>query len=157
MEAKWFTGARRFPQLIGRTPNGSKLPGGPYTITQMGVAVVMLWLLWNSTWLWARFGLIGNLVAGLGLLVGSVYAAGRLPFGMRNPLVVGSGWLLAVERLISDPAPVRLRRPHCARGQVLMICDAPPLEVTPDADPMLDASVSAPPLTGVQLLLAARR
>ncbi len=168
-EAKWFTGARKFPQLIGRTPDGTKLWGGPYTITQVVLFVVGAIVLWNTTWLWARFSFTWNLIVGPGALVALVWAAGKLPFGMRNPLVVGSGWLGAVERLISDSRPVRLRRPHLASGAVLMIASTE-ADSVPAATPVAaDASITpaapvpadeapAAALTGVQqLLLAARK
>lgn len=168
-EAKWFTGARKFPQLIGRTPDGGKLWGGPYTITQVIIAVVGIIILWNTTWLWARFSFVMNVLVGPGVLAAIVWSAGKLPFGMRNPLVVGSGWLAAVERLFSDSRPVRLRRPHRVGGAVLMIAggqsetDPTPVSV-PLMEPIASATqipiAAAPvaPLTGVQqLLLAARK
>lgn len=169
--AKWFTTARRFPQLIGRTPDGTHLPGGPYTITQLVVAVVLVLLLWNTTGIWARFGFGGNLIVGPAILIGGVFAAGKLPFGMRSPAVVAAGWMHATSRTIAPPVPVRLRPPHRAtHGSVLMITnDFPseemvsteyePAETIPTADPALMHSEpsAAPALTGVQQLLAARR
>lgn len=168
-DAKWFTGARKFPQLIGRTPDGGKLWGGPYTITQVVVAAIGALVLWNTSWLWMRFSLMGNLLAGPGVLVGIVWAVGKLPFGMRNPLIVGSGWLSAVERLASDPSPTRLRRPHLARADVLMIAETEPVpaasvgvgtELPARAEPEASHALVAgdSPLTGVQqLLLTARK
>ena len=50
---KDFTTARKIPQLIGRTPDGKKLPFGPYTVPQAvsGAAVgAILWLL-HPLWL----------------------------------------------------------------------------------------------------------
>lgn len=162
-EAKWFTGARKFPQLIGRTPDGGKLFGGPYTITQVVIAVVGIIVLANTTWLWMRFSLMGNLMAPAAL-VALVWAAGKLPFGMRNPVIVGSGWLKAVERLFSAAPLVRLRHPHQVRSAALMITSADADLATPidPADSRLAEhaalqSAPPPPLTGVQQLLAARR
>ena len=40
MALKWYTRARKFPQLIGRTPDGTRIPGGPYTYTQVAAGVV---------------------------------------------------------------------------------------------------------------------
>lgn len=172
--AKWFTSARKFPQLIGRTPDGSRLPGGPYTITQVVVAGVTGVLLWNTTWLWARFGLAGNLVVGPSLLFAAVWAAGKIPFDMRNPLVVASGWASVIWRL-GDPGGFRLPPPHRGRSKVLMIAEPSSVwveELAPE-DPGWDdgGSESWPPaesaglvsvepglpaLSGVQRLLAAR-
>ena len=40
---RWYTRARKSPQLIGNTPDGAKLWGGPYTYRQgIGAAVVLL-------------------------------------------------------------------------------------------------------------------
>ncbi|MBA3019633.1 hypothetical protein [Propionicimonas sp.] len=159
-EAKWFTGARKFPQLVGRTPDGGKIWGGPYTITQVAVFVVGLFVLWNTAWLWARFSLVGNLVAGPGMLVALVYAAGKLPFEKRSPLVVASGWLSAAERLINTPVPARVLRPHRVGGSVLMIIpDLQVVEEPADSTELTSQETSPaaePVLTGVQLLLAAR-
>jgi|LSQX01.1.fsa_nt_gb hypothetical protein len=161
-EAKWFTGARKFPQLIGRTPDGGKLLGGPYTITQVVIAVVGIVVLANTTWLWMRFSLMGNLVVP-GALAALVWSAGKLPFGMRNPVIVGSGWLKAVERLISAAPLVRLRRPHQVRSAALMITSADSELAAPgdlaDSRPVDQVAHNSapPPLTGVQQLLAARR
>lgn len=124
-DARWYTAARRFPQLIGRTPDGSKLPGGPYTILQLVVGAVVLFVLWNTTGLWARGGLFVNIAIGGGLLCGSVWLSGRLPYNLRNPLVVVGGWWHAIERAggtAGRAADVRLRKPrHPANGQVLML------------------------------------
>lgn len=170
-EAKWFTAARKFPQLIGRTPDGGKLWGGPYTITQVAVGVVGIVVLWNTTWLWARFSFVGNLMVGPGLVIALVYGVGKLPFGMRNPLVVGAGWVKAAERLVSNPSPARVPRPHRTAGPVLMIAEdlstaepATPVVAPVETESLTQAghpsSDPAPELalTGVQqLLLAARR
>jgi hypothetical protein len=169
--AKWFTSARKFPQLIGRTPDGTQLPGGPYTITQLVVGGVVALLLWNTTGLWARFGLAGNIIVGPALVIGAVFAAGKIPFEMRSPVVVGSGWIHALSRSTTAISPVRLRPPHRPFGHpVLMVTgwpeaepDLPAAEGRPAAasdlpgpsDPQSPSSL--PALTGVQQLLAGAR
>ena len=57
---KWYTRARRFPQLIGRTPDGARIWGGPYTYTQFfgGVAVLVVGA--KTVGVWGQFGVIGN-------------------------------------------------------------------------------------------------
>ena len=37
-----FTAARKFPQLIGKTPDGKRIAGGPYTLTQGIVLAIVL-------------------------------------------------------------------------------------------------------------------
>ena len=127
---KWYTRARRFPQLIGKTPDGATIWGGPYTYTQViaGVAVIIVGS--KTTWLWGHFGLIGNALILLGVTYGLVLLLGRIPVGSRNPLSVGAGVL----RAMTAPAlgtrggsPVRVRRPHRSRTKVVVTPDAPTL------------------------------
>jgi hypothetical protein len=93
MALKWYTRARKFPQLIGRTPDGTRIPGGPYTYTQVAAGVVTAVVLAQTTWLWAHGGLILNATIFIGATVGAVFAAGKLTPGMRNPIVLASGAL----------------------------------------------------------------
>lgn len=124
---RWYTRARRFPQLIGRTPDGARIWGGPYTITQVTAAGVMLLLgLWTTS-LWAHHGLVGN-----ALLLGAVthavvFGLGKIPPGARTPLAVAAG----VWRAVSAPGsgrlggrPVRLRPPHRVRHRVTVFVPA---------------------------------
>ena len=57
---KWYTRARRFPQLIGKTPDGATIWGGPYTYTQVIAGVAFIVIGSKTTWLWGHFGLLGN-------------------------------------------------------------------------------------------------
>lgn len=120
---KWYTRARRFPQLIGKTPDGATIWGGPYTYTQViaGVGVIVIGS--KTTWLWGHFGVVANAVILLGIAYGLVLALGRLPIGSRNPLSVSAG----VIRAMSAPthgrlagAPVRVRRPHQSRTKLVI-------------------------------------
>ncbi len=120
---RWYTRARKFPQLIGKTPNGGTIWGGPYTYTQLIVGVAVLALGLKTTWLWGRFGLIGNAVVVLGVAYGVTVLVGRLPMGMRNPLSIGAG----VVRALTRPAQgslggtaLRIRAPHVARSRVVV-------------------------------------
>ena len=63
---KWYTRARKFPQLIGKTPDGAKLWGGPYTYTQVVGASVVLVVGLKTISLWGSFGLVGNALVVLG-------------------------------------------------------------------------------------------
>lgn len=112
---RWYTRARRFPQLIGRTSDGARIWGGPYTVTQVATAGVLLFIALNTTSLWAHYGLIGNGLLLAGVVYGVVFLLGKIPLGSRSPLAIGAGaW-----RALSAPTtgrlggrPVRLRRPH---------------------------------------------
>ncbi|MFJ8073887.1 hypothetical protein ACIQ7Q_08130 [Streptomyces sp. NPDC096176] len=54
-----YTRARKHPLVIGKLPGGGRIPGGPYTITQIVTMVVVFVLLLALRDLWAVFGL-GN-------------------------------------------------------------------------------------------------
>ncbi|MFI5986788.1 hypothetical protein ACIBEA_38745 [Streptomyces sp. NPDC051555] len=54
-----YTRARRHPLVIGKLPGAGRLPGGPYTITQIVTMAGTFLLLVLTRQLWAYFG-IGN-------------------------------------------------------------------------------------------------
>jgi len=139
---KWFTLARRFPQLIGRTPDGTRIPGGPYTVTQAlgGIAVVVVGYM--SMGVWAHFGGLGNFAVLFAVAGGAVFGLGRIPPGARNPFAIGVG----VVRAVSAPKlgrvrgrSVRIRRPHTVTHRMIVCTPALPAAV---AGPALEAVVS---------------
>jgi hypothetical protein len=120
---KWYTRARRFPQLIGKTPDGKSLWGGPYTYAQVVVGVGLVVLGSKTVWLWGQFGRVTNVLILGGVSYGVVLILGRLPFGSRNPLSVAAG----IVRAVASPGsgrrggrPVRLSRPHKARARIVI-------------------------------------
>lgn len=151
---KWYTRARKFPQLIGKTPDGAKLWGGPYTYTQVVGASVVLVVGLKTISLWGSFGLVGNALVVLGAAYGTALLLGRLPLGSRNPISVGSGIL----RALSGPAqgvlagtPLRIRRPHRVRTR-LVIRHAVPTTATPPAEPAVDLTPEPAPSAPVSTL-----
>jgi hypothetical protein len=173
---KWYTRARKFPQLIGRTPDGMKIPGGPYTFTQViGAGAVLVIGLKTMRW-WATHGFLGNAVILIGATYATLLVLGRIPVGARSPLSVCAGAL----RAVTSPRwgrlggrPVRLRRPHLVSHRVVVVDHPAPVRAPlpppipaaagmsvrrADRAPTVQAAVaSIPPrreLTGVQLLLA---
>lgn len=177
---KWYTRARKFPQLIGRTPDGMKLWGGPYTITQAVGFGLVLFVGLNTMSLWANFGFVGNFVVLGAVAVGVVFGLGRIPVGSRSPLSVGAGaWkaVAAPQHGRLGGRPVRIRRPHRLRHSVLVQTRSAPAPADPpqvmartektprsllrrperrqaptSTEPATPAT--APALTGVQALLA---
>ncbi|WP_377454604.1 hypothetical protein [Rhodococcoides fascians] len=129
---KMFTKARNFPQLIGKAPDGKKIPGGPYTLTQFVGAGVVGGLLWLTSSIWAHGGTITNVAIFVGLTGGTLWALGRLPQGARSPVSVIRGVARAVTGAMApariNGAPVRSKRPHAVRGTVIIV-DPP---VTPN-------------------------
>ncbi len=145
---KWYTRARRFPQLIGKTPDGATIWGGPYTYTQVIVGVGLIVVGSKTTWLWGHFGVVGNALILLGASYGLVLGLGRLPIGSRNPLSVVVGAIRAMTapaqgRLAGSPA--RLARPHQA-GARLVISPPPALLRATTNRPVTTKETARPPL-----------
>lgn len=164
---RWYTRARRFPQLIGRTPDGTKIWGGPYTVTQVVGAGLVLVVGLKTSWLWARSDLLTNAFILIAVTVGTLFALGRIPVGSRNPVSVAAGAFRAFAaprtgRLAGQP--IRIRRPRRPRrpAPVLIAHDRlpgtqPQSEATPapTAEPVAAPVPPRQPLTGIQSLLAA--
>lgn len=124
---KFFTIARRFPQLIGRTPDGARIWGGPYSFTQVIVGALVLFVGVKTMSLWE----IGSpLQSGALLLAGTwglVWALGKMPLGSRNPLLVVAGGIGAM----ASPRLGRyrgrgvnrsmLKRPHRVRARITVL------------------------------------
>lgn len=142
--AKWYTRARKFPQLIGRTADGARLWGGPYTITQVVAAGGLLLVGSRTMTLWARFGFLGNALVGVGVLVATVWGLGRVPPGVRNPIsVMTCAWLA-----VAAPAtgrlggrPVKIGRPRRLRHRVRLYRGA--LPAAPAAPAVSESSFPA--------------
>ncbi|MFE6508090.1 hypothetical protein ACFVBP_10505 [Nocardioides sp. NPDC057764] len=125
---KWFTRARKFPQLIGRTPDGTRIWGGPYTLTQAlgGAGVLVVGLKTMS--LWAHFGFIGSLVVLVAVTGSVVWGLGRIPVGARSPLSMAAGLAHAVGAPKTGRLggrPIRIRRPHQLRHTVIFAVQVP--------------------------------
>jgi len=89
--AKVYTATRRFPQLIGRTSDGTRIWGGPYTYTQVFGGGGALIVLWKSMALWSTGGALMDWALVLCLTAGIVFALGKLPLGGRNPFSMLQG------------------------------------------------------------------
>ncbi len=142
---KWFTRARRFPQLVGRTPDGARLWGGPYTVTQVVGAGVALFLGTQTMGLWAHYGLFGNAGVLLGVTYGLVLALGRIPVGSRNPLSVTAGIGRALSASTTGTLagrPVKPARPHQVRHRIVVL-------QTPAVAPAPEPAAAAAPAPSV--------
>lgn len=169
---KWYTRSRRFPQLIGKTPDGARLWGGPYTYTQVITAAAVLVIGAKTAGVWGHFGMVGNAIVLLGSAYAATLLAGRLPVGSRNPISVVAGAVRAVRAPAWGTCagtPLRPERPHRVTGRLIITSpidrQTPGVtaadQVEPAADPGAIPAVppgrvtAAPALTGVQRLLAA--
>lgn len=158
---KWYTRARKFPQLIGRTHDGARIPGGPYTYTQFIGGFIVLFVGVNTMSLWARFGLVSNVALAAAVSYGTVWLLGRVPIGSRNPLSVAAGFARAISRprlgTVSGRPP-RTARPRQLRHRVIVEPGAPPPRPAPPSPAPAQATGPtgrALPLSGVQQQLAA--
>lgn len=123
---RWYTPARRLPQLVGKFPDGTPIPFGPYTLAQVAAVAITGWVLSRTVELWARFGLVGNLLLVVGLVVGVAWLARRAPASGRNPAT----WLLDAVRLLLGPRGgslngrvLRVPRPHRMVHRMVMGLD----------------------------------
>lgn len=112
---KYYTRARKFPQLLGRMPDGTKIPGGPYTVQQLLAAIAILVIGGMTIDTWGVFGTFGNAAVLFGAAFGAVFVIGRLPMNGRNPFFA----LIGLYRAINAPVtgryqgrPIRFRRPR---------------------------------------------
>lgn len=111
-----YTRARKHPLVIGKLPGAGRLPGGPYTITQVMTMVITFGLLVMTRGLWAHFGAMNFLLM--------VLIPGGLAWVLRYARLDGRDPARAVRSLLiysSTPAqgrlagkPQRVARPRLA-------------------------------------------
>lgn len=86
--SRWYTHTRKFPQLVGKTHNGTAIWGGPYTYAQIIVFVAIVWVGTKTYDLWGRSDIITNALMLVGVAYGVAVLVGKLPIGMRSPVSV---------------------------------------------------------------------
>ena len=125
--AKFYTKARRIPMLVGKLPSGGRIWGGPYTITQVGAGAVVAFALWQTAPFWARLGGFMNIVVAVGVVVGVVWATGKLPSSGRNPVA----FVMDAMNLTSSPGrlvggQVALPKPRLMTHRVMVVLPPSP-------------------------------
>lgn len=83
---KFYTSARKIPQLIGVTPTGEKIPGGPYTVTQFALGILVLVLGFVTRPIWGSGDIFSEILILLFVTAGVIYGAGKMPRTRRSPL-----------------------------------------------------------------------
>jgi len=166
---RFYTHARRYPLVIGKLGGpgqGGQLPGGPYTLPQVGVFVALVLALSQTRGLWAHFGGVGNVIVGVGVPAALAWAIRRARIDGRSPAAALRGLL----RYACAPSGGRRSgrawrpgRPHRVRG--LAWVQAPDLLDEPApapaaAGPASRAPAGRPgggrrPATALEQLLAA--
>lgn len=174
--ARFYTKSRRFPKMIGRMNDGSRIPGGPYTLTQVGVGgAVLLVLIVTRDVLWGTGEILVDLLLIALFALASLWLVGLLPITRRNVLLA----LIAAVAAMFKPfrgryqgQPIRLAAPHGTGGSTLVLpleqhtpAAAPsrvspertqPTPVVPQNSPATaqDETPARRPMSGVERLLA---
>lgn len=120
--ARFYTRSRRFPKMVGRLPDGTRIWGGPYTPVQfLAGGVVLLGALITRSWWGFDGSLLFDLPVAVGMAWGAAYLTGRIPVTKRNLLSIIGGAITAVRAPRAGryrAAPIRLRPPHQVTGRV---------------------------------------
>lgn len=146
--ARFYTRSRKFPRLIGRLHDGTKIPGGPYTVTQAIVAAVLLALGLVTRGLWGTGTILVDIPIVLLVAWGGAWGAGRLPATRRN---IGSILIGAVGAMFRPAAgkyreqTVKLGPPHFAGGTAVIGGVTTPTTTQPKPAVPAPAPVPAPP------------
>lgn len=113
-----YTRARKHPLVVGKLPGAGRLPGGPYTITQIVTMVVAFGLLVVTREVWAHFGVMNFLIMiafpwGLAWVLRYARMDGRDPARALRSLFTYSS--APAEGRLSG-RPQRTTRPRLAQG-----------------------------------------
>lgn len=150
---RYYTRGVRFPRLVGRTHDGTPLPGGPYTVTQLvgGLAVFVVGSLTMPAW--ETGGALVSYLILLGAVVTTIFLLRFVRNDGRNPVTA----TMAVLSVLMQPRggrfggrPLRIKAPHRVTGRV-QIRPGPgegavrPL-ATPDPDPRAAVAPGRPRL-----------
>lgn len=157
LEVARFYRTTKYPRVMGRFYDGTKIPGGPYTMTQGVVGAMALFIVLQTSSLWARGNSLLDLPLGALFVWGAAWVAGHIRVGNRNPAVL----LMGLLRATTSPSqgqyndlPYRGKTAHLVRGRV--ITDLPSNHVRPvrtrvkQHPPKQTAPVSAKPSTAPQ-------
>ena len=172
-----YTRARKHPLVIGKLPGAGRLPGGPYTITQVMTMVISFGLLVMTRELWAHFGAMNFILMalipwGLAWLLRYARLDGRDPARAVRSLLIysstpaqgrlaGKPQRVARPRLATATCTVRVRsaeRPAPAAALAKPVparkSRAAATAVPTAAAPVATAAARPEPKTGLQALLA---
>lgn len=121
IEVVRFYRTTKYPRMLGRLPDGSRIWGGPYTFTQgiVGGSVLLLLL---YTWdIWAVYGFLVNPIIAAGAVGVSLYVSGMIRTKNRNPILAGVGALTALTAPSAGKLDksFRFRKPRHIKGTYL--------------------------------------
>lgn len=147
--ARFYTRSQRFPKLIGRMTDGSRIPGGPYTMPQVlsGCFVFLVAMLTRNLWM-TDVALL-DLAITAGVTYAAIFVVGFLPITRRNPVAAFMGAVSAIFRPVEGKYQgkvPKLRRPHQVHGTALVLSYGPSSEehAAPAPQPALEEVTPAP-------------
>lgn len=138
-EVARFYRVKKFTRYLGRFPDGTKIWGGPYNMTQGVVGAIAGLIAMQTNGLWGTGNIFFDLLLGGGTVYLIVSMAGRIRTGNRNP----ASLLLGLYTAMTAPstgsyngAPPRDRTPRQVSGRVLMTPSDPGLRNGPPVAPV---------------------
>lgn len=145
--ARFFTSARRINIRFGKLPNGGRLPGGPYTLVQVAVGSLVLFVGWWTKPIWGPS--VGSpLTQILALAVcaaAALWGSGKIPSTRRKipDLLLGALSAVTVPGAgrYKDQS-MKLTPPRYYGGTVLML--ATPDELVTPAQSAVELHAPAP-------------
>lgn len=126
--ARFYTRSRKFPKVIGRLHDGTRIPFGPYTIAQAVIGCGVAFVAISTRGSWGSGTILLDLPVSLALAWAAAWGAGRIPATRRNLLTVIIGAVSAVFQPAAGryrERPLRLNKPHHAAGKVAIALAAP--------------------------------
>lgn len=127
---RFYTRARKVPTLIGKLPDGSPIPFGPYTGLQLIASVGTLIVLFKTRELWGFAGGLVDLLLAVAIAFAVGKIAGRFESGFHNPVVLATGAMASLTQPrhgTSGGRPVRMPRTVRATGRIVVQARATPL------------------------------
>lgn len=122
LEVARFYRTTKYPKVMGRFYDGTKIPGGPYTMTQGVIGAIALFIALQTSSLWAQGNILLDLPLGALLVWSAAWVAGRIRVGNRNPAVL----LMGLFHASTSPSegqyndlPYRAKSAHQVRGRVI--------------------------------------
>lgn len=145
--ARFYTRSRRFPKMIGQMNDGSRIPGGPYTLTQIGVGgAVLLVMLATRGLLWSTGEILLDLLLTASVAFAITWLVGRLPMTRRNLLFAFLDAAAATFQPFGGKYQgqvIRIAAPHAAGGTALQTLPPEPASAPPRATTAVPATQPA--------------
>lgn len=151
--ARFYTKSRRFPKMIGRMNDGSRIPGGPYTLTQVGVGgAVLLVMFATRGLLWSTGEILLDILLTAVVAFAITWLVGRLPMTRRNLMFAFLDAAAAMFKPFGGKYQgqvIRLTAPHVAGGGARVLPPEPSDSLV-NPPPPQDAERSLPPVQATQ-------